>query len=72
MTPGQCRAARCWLRWSAKATAERAGISKTTVIRFEHGENVLYQSVNKLRHVFESQGIEFVGRTGVHYEKDPV
>ena len=70
MTPGQCRAARCYLRWSAEKLAKMAGISKTTVIRFEHGENVLYRSVEKMRGHFEAAGVEFVGRFGVHFEQD--
>ena len=70
MTPGQCRAARSWLNWSTREAAKRAAVSKTTLIRFEHGENVMYRSVDKIRRTYEKAGIEFNGRIGVIYRKD--
>lgn len=65
MTPGQCRAARSWLGWSTRETAERAGVARATLVRFEGGFDVRYSSMDKIRKTFESAGIEFQGRTHV-------
>ncbi len=67
MTPGQCRAARSWLDWSILATAKRAKISKTTLTKFERGGNITYRSLDKIRRVFEAEGMEFRGRIHVIY-----
>ena len=69
MTPGQCRAARSWLDWSILATAQRAGISKTTLTKFERGGNITYRSLDKIRRVFEAAGVEFRGRIHVTYRR---
>ena len=65
MTPGQCRAARSWLKWSVRHTAKMAGVSKNSVVRFEGGENVMHRTVLNLKHAFEKSGIEFEGNIGV-------
>lgn len=70
MTRGQCRAARSWLRWSTRTTAEKSGVSRSTLLRFESGQDVLHSNVDRLRKTFEDAGIRFVGRTGVEHEKD--
>ena len=67
MTPGQSRAARSWLRWSLTTAAKNAGISRTTVTRFESNISVVYASVDKLRRAYERAGIEFNGRIHVTY-----
>ena len=70
MTPGQCRAARSWLRWSTRITAEKSGVSRSTLVRFESGQDVLYSKVDQLRKTFETAGIRFVGRTVVEYDQN--
>lgn len=71
LTPGQVRAARGYLGWSAEELAERAGVSFSTVRRVETpGErSVRQQSIAAIRKALEAAGIGFTyeadGRTGV-------
>lgn len=71
LSPGQVRAARGYLGWSAEQLAEHAGVSFSTVRRVETpGERgVRDQSVAAIRSALEKAGISFTtggdGRTGV-------
>jgi len=71
LLPGQVRAARGYLGWSAEQLAEHAGVSFSTVRRVETpGERgVREQSVAAIRTALERAGITFTtgsdGRTGV-------
>lgn len=71
LTPGQVRAARGYLGWSAEQLAEHAGVSFSTVRRVETpGERgVREQSILAIRKALERAGIGFTagpdGRTGV-------
>ncbi len=40
ITPSQCRAARAALRWSQDDLAERARVSRTTLVKFENETGV--------------------------------
>lgn len=71
LAPGQVRAARGYLGWSAEQLAEHAGVSFSTVRRVETpGERgVREQSISAIRKALERAGISFTmgvdGRTGV-------
>jgi PAS domain S-box-containing protein len=71
LTPGQVRAARGYLGWSAEQLADHAGVSFSTVRRVETpGERgVRDQSIAAIRKALERAGIAFStsadGRTGV-------
>ncbi|MDJ0945687.1 MAG: helix-turn-helix transcriptional regulator [Kiloniellales bacterium] len=67
MTPGQSRAARSWLGWSIRKAAAEAGLSKSTVVQFEKNRPVMLETMTKLQAAFEAAGIEFSGKTAVHY-----
>ena len=69
MTPGQSKAARSWLGWTFEAASAKAGIAKSTLQRFEKGENVMHRTVLSLQRAYEAAGIEFQGRIGVIYHK---
>ena len=69
MTPGQSRAARSWLGWSIRKAAEKAGLSKSTVVQFEKDRPVMLETMEKLRAAFLAAGITFEGTTGVHLDK---
>jgi DNA-binding transcriptional regulator YiaG len=70
LTPGQCRAARAWLNWSAKQLADRAKVHRMTVQRFEAEESSpIAATVQLIRDALEDAGIEFVGEHGVHFRK---
>jgi PAS domain S-box-containing protein len=67
LTPGQVRAARGYLGWSAEQLADRAGVSFSTVRRIETpGERgVRQQSLAAIRSALEEAGIRFaVDRDG--------
>ena len=69
MTPGQSKAARSWLGWSFETAAAKAGIAKSTLVRFEKGENVMHRIVLSLERAYTEAGIEFQGKIGVIYRK---
>lgn len=57
MTPHQCRMARAALKWSTIKLAEQAGVTPTTVNRFENGKDSYTSTANKLRSAFETTGL---------------
>lgn len=60
LTPGQCRAARAWLNWSAQVLADRANVHRITVQKFEGGKtNLIPATALQIRSTFEVAGIEF-------------
>ena len=64
MIPEQCRMARAALKWSTEKLAKSAGLDKTTVNRFENGNDSYASTAKKLQTVFEQHGIEFIPRNG--------
>jgi transcriptional regulator with XRE-family HTH domain len=64
ITGVQIRAARNALRWTTQDLAERAGVTSRTIKRFEAVDVVPASrstTLESLRTVFESAGIEFIG-----------
>jgi len=61
MTPEQLRMARNALRLGVRDLAEQAGVSFTTVSRFETGKGGLQlTTAEALRKALEAQGIQFL------------
>ncbi|MEJ5018671.1 helix-turn-helix transcriptional regulator [Ochrobactrum vermis] len=60
MTPLQCRLARTALGWGVRELAHTAHISTQTVSRFENGEELRSSTLEKIRGIFETAGIEFI------------
>jgi len=61
MTPEQIRMARNALRLGVRDLAEMAGVSFTTVSRFETGKSGLQlATAEALRRALEAQGIQFL------------
>ena len=56
MTVTQCKMARAGLGWSAADLAERAGLARETVARFEAGGKLSDASIEALRKVMEEAG----------------
>jgi transcriptional regulator with XRE-family HTH domain len=57
----QCRAARGLLDWTQDKLAERAGVSKRTIVNFERGASMpTRQSMRAIRGAFEAAGIAFI------------
>ena len=60
ISPAQVRAARAWLNWNQDDLAKKAGVSKTTLNRFEQGLSVPYsETSDRLRTTLEEAGIRF-------------
>ena len=70
MSPTQCKMARTALKWSAADLSKAAGVGYATVARFESGETVQPESLEKMRAALVVEGIAFVNggkRAGVTY-----
>lgn len=68
MTVTQCKMARAGLGWSAADLAEKAGLARETVARFEAGGKLSDASIDALRKVLEDAGADFLqisGKVGV-------
>lgn len=64
MDAKQCKMARSGLGWSAKDLATKARIGYATAARFESGETVAPESVEKMRNVLVEAGADFTRRAG--------
>ena len=65
LTGGQIRAARAFLQWSVAELAEKAAVERHTIMRIEKANGVpatRAQTLNDLKTVLESAGIEFTGK----------
>lgn len=63
MTPDQCRMARAALKWSIDELADRAGVGRATVARFEAGgSETRAETVSILRTALRLAGIHFVDK----------
>lgn len=57
--------ARAGLGWSLDNLANAAGVNKRTIIRHEADEPIMAANADKLRQVFEREGVVFI-RRGVY------
>ncbi len=64
MTPEQCRMARAALGWGVRELAKRAGISFTTISRFENGAGTQSSTLAKIQVAFETAGVTFIADDG--------
>ena len=77
LTPGQIRAARAFLGWSARELAERAGVHMATVQRIERRNGPLranVDSLHKIEQTLGTAGIEFSttdGHPGLCFKQTP-
>ena len=74
LTALQCRMARVALDWTVRQLARQAGLSLATVSRFENGQGVAPERVERLRAVIAAAGIDLVdenatGGVGVRLSK---
>lgn len=59
MTPAQCRMARAALLISRQTLADLAGLSPTTITRYELGGNATPDAVKAMRDAMEAEGVRF-------------
>ncbi len=64
MTPTQSRMARAALQWSLHDWAKAAAVSRMTCARFELGENIAEESLDKMRTALIDAGAELTHRAG--------
>ncbi len=65
MTPAQCRAARGLLDWTQVKLAEAAGLTLSTVVKFErNGRTVAAGAVQAMKRALEKAGVEFIAENG--------
>ena len=73
ITPSQCRAARAAIGWEQRELAERAAVSRTTLVSFEKGTSIPHvNNLAAMRRAFEAAGVVFeidpeTGRIGLTY-----
>jgi transcriptional regulator with XRE-family HTH domain len=66
----QCRLARAALQISSRELAERTGVSKPTIVRFENAGNKsqpIRATLQVLKRYFEENGVEFLNGNGIRY-----
>jgi transcriptional regulator with XRE-family HTH domain len=75
MKPVQLKMARAAAGWGVRELAKKAGVTANTVTRIENGADAKQSTVDRLQHVLEAAGIEFIqengGGPGVRLRKRP-
>lgn len=71
LSPEMSRAARALLRWDAHELAAAAGLSVSTIKRFERGSIVRAPSVEAMLHAFQDAGLEFIAAGGRSLDGGP-
>jgi len=64
MTPTQTKMARVALKWTTDDLAEKAGVGRMTVARFERGDSVAAETVAKMQRALADAGADFTRRAG--------
>lgn len=67
LSGAQIRAARAFLKWSAKDLARKSGVSWATIQRMENVDGPpdgLIKNIRKIEKAFTSEGIEFIFEEG--------
>lgn len=64
LTIEACRAARALLGWGVRDLAAAAGVGVMSVSRYEAGEPVRQETVDKLQEAFEANGVEITNGKG--------
>lgn len=59
--------ARAALGWSIRQTAAKAHIGINTLSRFEGGGGVFLATADRLRAVYETSGVEFLGENAASF-----
>lgn len=64
LTVEACRAARALLGWGVRDLAAEAGIGVMSVSRFEGGDPVRQETIDKITEAFEANGVEITNGRG--------
>ena len=60
LLPVQCKMARAALGWGVRDLAAKAEVSVETVVRFENGEQLREQTLDKVSQAIERGGVIFI------------
>ena len=60
MRPVHLRMARAALGWTLREFAEKCGVNKNTIARYEAGEAILTDTLEKLESVLRQEGVVFI------------
>jgi ribosome-binding protein aMBF1 (putative translation factor) len=64
LTPQACRAARALLGWGVRDLAKEAEVGVASVARYEAGEPLRDDTVQKMKDAFEANGVEITNGKG--------
>jgi transcriptional regulator with XRE-family HTH domain len=64
LTIEACRAGRALLGWGVRDLAAEAGVGVMSVSRFEAGEPVRQETIDKLMEAFDAAGVEITNGRG--------
>jgi transcriptional regulator with XRE-family HTH domain len=64
MTPEQSRMARAALNWTIQQLADKAGVGRNSIARFEAGGDARFSTVTHLKKTLEAAGVEFIAENG--------
>jgi transcriptional regulator with XRE-family HTH domain len=59
MSPIHLRMARAAFNWTVRELADRAGVNKNVVSRYEGGKEIVSSSLRSLEEVFAKEGVVF-------------
>ena len=72
LTATQCRMARSALRWTLQELADKAGVSRATLTRFEAEQGTpINATLRAVRQELEAAGVEFLPDGGVRLREQP-
>lgn len=64
LTPQACRAARALLGWGVRDLAKEAGVGVASVARYEAGDLMREDTVEKIKTALEDNGVEITNGKG--------
>ncbi|WP_349257209.1 helix-turn-helix transcriptional regulator [Vitreimonas sp.] len=64
LTPQACKAARALLGWGVRDLAREADVGVATVARYEAGDQMRPDTIEKLKAAFEAAGVEITNGRG--------
>jgi transcriptional regulator with XRE-family HTH domain len=64
LTPPACKAARALLGWGVRELAKCSSVGVASVARYERGDDVRQDTIDKIKAAFDAYGVEITNGTG--------
>lgn len=64
LTPLACKAARVLLGWGVRDLAREAGVGVSSVVRYERGDDVREETIQKIKAALEGARVEIINGAG--------